>query len=165
MTNPTSGESRASGIDDEVSAWVEAWADRLTQFAFTYTGSWPAAEDVAQETFLRLYEHCRRGKPVHAGRLFRVAHNLAIDARRRANRGLPPKSAPALVGPGDERIVVRDLVDRLSPTDRQVVWLFYYADYSLDEIASVLGLSRSQVKNRLYHARERFRKVWRDSDG
>ncbi len=130
----------------------------------TYTGSWPTAEDVAQERFLRLYQHGRRGKPVHAGWLFRVAHNLSIDARRRSSHAPPLRSGSTRGGPADERLMMRDLVDRLRPTDRQLVWLFCYADYSMAEIAGILGLSLSQVKNRLYHARERFRKVWRDTD-
>ncbi|MDA8346574.1 MAG: sigma factor [Thermaerobacter sp.] len=47
------------GKAEDGASWVEAWVnshgDRITQFAYTYTHDWEAAQDIAQETFLRLY--------------------------------------------------------------------------------------------------------------
>ena len=46
-----------------------------------------AAEDMVQETFLRLYEECRQRRSIGNLRswVFQVGHNLAIDSRRRRN--------------------------------------------------------------------------------
>lgn len=164
MKRPDAPPPVADGMGEEVAGWVVAWAARITQFAYTYTGSWPAAEDVAQETFLRLYQQRRRGKTVHPGWLFVVAHNLAVDASRRARYLHVSQDVSPDFHPSDQALLVRDMVDRLPRTDQQVLWLFYYAGYSVAETAATLGLSPNQVKNRLYHARERFRKAWRDTD-
>lgn len=147
---------------DEFASWVRKWADRITQFAHSYTGNWTAAEDIAQETFLRLYQHCERGKPVHPGWLFTVAHNLAMDYRRRPRDTSLPESLPVSSKPVDRQVIVRDVLDHMPARDREVLWLFYYADHSMADVAQALGIPLSQVKTRLYRARERFRKIWED---
>lgn len=164
MEQHTDLQPGPDALAEELSAWMQTWADRITQFAHSYTGNWAAAEDVTQEAFLRLYEHRRSGRPVHVGWLFTVAHNLAVDARRRPRSESLPDEVPDGSGPSDRALLVRDAVDRLPRVDQQVLWLFYYADYSMAETAATLGLSVTQVKARLHRARERFRRVWRTSD-
>lgn len=53
----------------QVVQWVEAWGDRRVGFAMTYVRDAEVAQDVAQETFLRLVALRRRtpGRPVHPG--------------------------------------------------------------------------------------------------
>lgn len=145
--------------------WVAAWGDRLTQFAYTYTENWGSAQDVAQETFLRLYRQWQAGPPVHPGWLFTVARNLCIDAKRRAE---PHPLRGGHADAGEEsavrRLLVRELLDRLPPRDREVLWLFYYGGLSMAEVAGVLGIPARQVKTGLYRARQRFRALWGDDD-
>ena len=43
---------------------------------------------------------------------------------------------------------------------REVVWLYYGKDLSLDEITQVIGVSMSAVKTRLYRGREMLRQTW-----
>lgn len=149
---------------DEVEAWVKEWGDRVTRFAYTYTRDWMAAEDVAQETFLRLYHHARAGRAVSPAWLLTVARNLATDWLRRSpavalreDDGVSPEA--------DRQLLVRDLVDRMRPRDREVLWLFYYADCSMVQIAEMLHIPVAQVKTRLHRARQRLRASWEDDDG
>ena len=164
MEQPRVAQPASDPVSEDVAAWVEAWSDRIMRFAYTYTGSWPMAEDVTQDTFVRLYQHRRSGRACHAGWLFTVARHLAVDAHRRARYVLGRQEVLDAGHFSDESLTVRDIVDRLPQTDQQVLWLFYYGDYSMADIATTLGLSPTQVKHRLYRARDHFRQVWRDSD-
>lgn len=153
--------------DAWINEWIDAWGDRVTQFAYTYTGDWPWAQDIAQETFLRLYQMDQSQRStVHPGWLFTVARNLFMDeARRRKRALLVPWDDQAVMAPDQEglRILVRDVIDRMDSMDRQCLWLFYYADYSNNEIARALGRKSSWVRTRLLRARNRFARLWEES--
>ena len=157
--------TRLSG-PEEVEAWVGKWGDRITRFAYTYLRDWMAAEDVAQETFIRLYHHGRAGRPVTPGWLFTVARNLATDRLRRPV-ALPLRDDDAALeikAEPERGVLLRDAVDRLRPRDREVLWLFYYGDYSMAEIAEGLHIPLAQVKSRLHRARGRLKAIWEDAD-
>ena len=139
--------------------WVECYGDRLVQFAYTFLHDWEAAQDVAQETFARATRTRRRIRP---GWLFTVAYHLAIDELRRRRRFVTVADLDTNAQASDEGVslLVSDVVRRLGRRDRECLWLFYYADRSLEEVATVMGLSVSQVKGRLYRARRHFATTW-----
>jgi RNA polymerase sigma factor (sigma-70 family) len=56
------------------------------------------------------------------------------------------------------RRLVQEAIAGLSPASRSVVWLFYYEQMSIQEIASELMISPSAVKNRLYQGRKELRR-------
>ena len=55
-----------------------------------------------------------------------------------------------------------DLLEGLSEALREVTVLFYVEDMSVDDIARVLGISRSAVKTRLFRAREALEKMYKE---
>ena len=150
---------------DWVESWVATWGDRVVQFLAAYTGDAVLAQDLAQDTFLKVYDwRVRHPKaPVQPGILFSTARNLARDRWRRDERerraleraGTPP-SEPA----AETAVLVRDLIDRLAPSDRDCLLLFYYGDLSTDDIADVLRVSPITVRVRLSRARARLRAGW-----
>ena len=154
---------RLSGPAD-VEAWVHEWGDRITRFAYTYTQDWMAAEDVAQETFIRLYHQGRAGKSATPAWLFTVARNLAVDRWRRPVAVALQDQDAATEPEPDQRLLLRDMVDRMRPKDREVLWLFYYGDFSMAQISAMLRIPLAQVKSRLHRARQRLRAVWEDAN-
>ncbi len=155
--------------DDEIVQWVEAWGDRLVGFAMTYVHDAQAAQDVAQETFLRLVALRRRtpGRRVHAGWLFTVARHLALDHLRRRRRvtAVGPDAPDAQASGAFLAVEVESVLRQLPRGDRECLWLFYYGGRSLGEIAAELGVSSERVKARLFRARRRFGQRWRDGGG
>jgi RNA polymerase sigma-70 factor (ECF subfamily) len=148
--------------------WIERWGDRMTRFAYTYVEDRGTAEDLAQEAFLRLFRH-HQAHPHEDPRpawLFTVVYRLAMDHRRR--RQLEARVAgfrgETASSDADTRLLVQDLVDRLPERDRACVWLFYYGDLSVKEIAEALATTPSEVKTRLYRARRRIGALWREND-
>lgn len=116
-----------------------------------------AAEDITQETFLRLYRHAREGHRVREVRswVFRVAHNLAID-RMRAASHLPLDDdaaerfpAPALNAEqemlaAERRVGLAAAIESLSPRERHCIEL-RAEGLVYREIAEVLGIRISSV--------------------
>jgi RNA polymerase sigma-70 factor (ECF subfamily) len=90
-----------------------------------------------------------------------VASNLAIDQLRRADTAR--RAAPVLVqrrqdgGDPDLREAVRTGLLGLDATHRATVVLRYYADLSIGEIASAMGVPAGTVKSRLHYALSRLR--------
>lgn len=158
------------GAAEQLTAWMDAWGDRVMRFAYVYTGDPWSAQDVAQETFVRLYQHLMT-KPERAPRpswLFTVARNVAVDALRRRRRRANTASAVARedVPPDDpaERIAVRHVLNSLPDPDRTCLVLFYFADWKVEEISRELQLSPATVKTRLHRARARFAKAWKETE-
>lgn len=152
-------DSNVAKSSSGLAAWVERYGDRLVQFAYTYLHDWGAAQDVAQETLSRAISMHRHLTP---GWLFTVAHNLAVDEMRRRHRIVTVgDTAPAVDGAEvGLSLQVMDALRQLNRRDRECLWLFYYADLSLGEVGKAMGLSASQVKGRLYRARQRFAVIW-----
>ncbi|MDJ0974594.1 MAG: sigma-70 family RNA polymerase sigma factor [Planctomycetota bacterium] len=147
---------------------------RVVTVAYRVLGSWQAAEDVAQEVFVRLARGARgfRGDASFRSWVYRVTVNRAIDARRREARrpavrlpdgpvlpddqprfGPTPPPAPATPLVDDERAqAVQDALMRLSPKLRAVAVLRYVEGLSYEELAQVLDCSMGTIKSRLNRA-------------
>lgn len=152
--------------EQRLEGWITSHGDRITQFAFTYVQDWAAAQDVAQETFLRLFStHCQRPEVrISAGWLYQVAHHLSIDMlrKRQGPRRLEAKITAMTSGMQDLTVtlVAREVMKRLHPRDRECLWLVYYEDLSIAETAKALHLTPDAVRTRLRRARDRFRAQW-----
>lgn len=114
-----------------------------------------AADDVAQETFLRVW--INRGE-IQPGQLrayiFRVARNLVVDeTRKRGVRaralGLPltTQRPDQVVERGEQQDAIRHAIDALPPRRREAFILAYLHELSYKEAADVLGVSVATVKN------------------
>jgi RNA polymerase sigma-70 factor (ECF subfamily) len=136
------------------------WAP-VVRYVATILGSRDAAEDVAQDTFVRLWERREAWKLEGSVRalLFRVARNLSLDelrrrsARERTLRAIPIapplRSAAKDLEDFELRAVVVKAVESLPPRRRQVFILIRHYGLSYRETADVLDLSPQTVANHL----------------
>lgn len=154
-------------VETWVNGWVNEWGDKVIQFAYVYVRDRGQAQDIAQESFLKLYQW-RLAHPhgtVSVGWLFKVTRNLAIDAGRRHGKELSIEKWARELGDNAEdlavRVTVQDVLERLPLRDRQVLWLFYYGDRSIAEISRDLSISPNGVRLRLFRARQRFSQQWK----
>lgn len=162
---------RELAVEQTLAHWMNTWGDRVVRFAYVYSGGdRHLAQDIAQETFVRLLEKLRRqaDADIRASWLFAVARNVALDeVRRRERHG----RALTQVAPGAEAakdptagLIVRQVVNSLPATDRTCLLLFYFADQTIDEVAAELGVSAGVVKSRLHRARQRFAAAWKEQE-
>jgi len=145
---------------------VATFSPLLYRIAFSVVRSRADAEDVVQETFVRVIEDPARFARVREPRpwLVRIAWNLSLDrVRRIAPVSLDEELATALISPqrpADAAITearrlaqVLAAVDRLPQREREVLLLAAIEELTTAEIAAVLKKSESSVRSLLFRAR------------
>lgn len=147
---------------------VEMYQKPVFNLCYRMLGSVEDAEDAAQETFLKAYRSMRRydrSRPFSTWLLSIAAHHCIDQIRRRRYpvvniEDLPvpdvPDSSPGMetsLARKEEQRMVRSLLERLEATDRAAVVMYYWYDFSYQEISQALGLTESAVKSRLHRAR------------
>jgi RNA polymerase sigma-70 factor (ECF subfamily) len=164
MTLPQVVEREADAAESEPRArlieLMEAYERPLFRFLFILAGDREVALDCAQETFVRAYENLRKGKPVNAQWLYRVARNLSTDEFRRRRRHVEETALDGARVEGVEPelgLAMRQAFAHLSPDDRTVLYLVAVEGRSAAEIGAVLGINPTAVRMRVSRARERFR--------
>lgn len=133
-----------------------------------------AAEDLLQETFLRVFAHRDEYHPTAQFRtwLFTIARNLLIDQLRRQSGRPEVDSDEALQVVADpdatplQRAEAQELGDRLQvavlklpPSQREVLLLSRFADLNAEEIARVTGISPGAVRVTLHRALRRLQEL------
>ena len=156
------------------------WQQPLANYLARFCGNEATALDLAQDTFVRVYEararYDTRGK--FATWLYTIAGNLArnshrwqqrhptvsLDAPTDENGGtlathLPDAaSAPdASAEEGERAAAVRAAISELPEDQRSIVLLSEYEDRSHADIADTLGCTAKAVETRLYRARQTLR--------
>ncbi|UCE49543.1 MAG: sigma-70 family RNA polymerase sigma factor [Phycisphaerales bacterium] len=149
---------------------VRRHQDRVLEIAFRTLGKWDLAEDVAQETFLRVHRAAGKYKPKarFTTWLYRIVVNLCLDEkRRRARDGMPLEDAAleAQAKPGCDLAakkeiakLVRTAVDGLPERQRIALVLHQYEGLSHSQIAEATGWTGSSVESLLVRAYANLRK-------
>ncbi len=147
-------------------------AGELRRFAFYKSADWAAADDTAQEAFLRLWNRCR-DVPAEKARAFLYAavNNLLIDRARhekvRFRFAEHEKSAPAAASPSPETELENREIDELlekalgelTEAQREVFLMSRVEKLRYLEIADRLGLSVKAVEKRMHGALVELRKL------
>jgi RNA polymerase sigma factor (sigma-70 family) len=144
---------------------LEAYGRELQSVAYLILRDRADAEDIVVETLLTAFE---RGGSIRDERalrawLIKVATNHALGARRRSGRVVRLDVVPDRAALGDlgvdssTRITLLDGIADLPLQMRAAVVLRYYADLSVDEIATALGKSPNTIKAQLQTALDRLR--------
>jgi RNA polymerase sigma-70 factor (ECF subfamily) len=124
------------------------------------------AEDLTQDVFVRVWRHRASFDSTKPFRpwIFRIARNVASDARRRPVSLPLPDSIAALDPPADERLDaaeragrVRDAVRTLPDGQREVLLLSRWSGMKYRDIADVVGCSEGAVRVRVHRAMETLR--------
>lgn len=135
------------------------WA-AVIRYAEGLTQSIDAAKDIAQETFIRIWERREQWVPDGSVQalLLRIARNLALDERRsrRVRTGLLAARRPVTLAPptpaeltqaGDLAEAIDRAVRALPVRRREVLMLARWSDLGYNDIASLMGISRRTVAN------------------
>ena len=161
-----------NGDKDALTAIIREYKDGLTFFLCGFTGDLTAAEELTQETFVRLYVK----KPRFSGRsqfktwLYGIGRNTAREYLRRS-RGTEPLPEgwdapdetldPSLVYfREEENRAVHRAMTRLKPEYRQVLWLSFFESLDRKEIATILKKSVNSVDVLLHRAKKALRTEW-----
>lgn len=147
--------------------------DRLYRTACMITGNRADGEDVTQETFIKMYLHCKELKKEEQFRywLYRILNRTAWQNARKQSREQPQEQileladksmtdSPVIQVLKDERDrVMIEAVRKLEYRQRTVVILHYYNGLGTKEIARVMECMEGTVKSRLFTARKNLKSL------
>jgi RNA polymerase sigma-70 factor (ECF subfamily) len=168
------------GDDDSFTNLVETYQKPVYNLCYRMLGEMEAAEDAAQETFLKAYQNLTRydRERSFATWLLSIAAHHCIDKlrRRRFNSvsidedeegqtDIPDHSVPdpeSEIMKHQQRERLQDCLQSLDPTDRAAVAMRYWQDCSEVEIAQALKLTVPAVKSRLHRARRALAELWEE---
>jgi RNA polymerase sigma-70 factor, ECF subfamily len=172
------------GNDEAFTKLVETYQTPVFNLCYRMLGDPDLAEDAAQETFLRAFQHLHRydQKRPFATWLLSIAAHYCIDRLRRrkfsmfsmdaedeegntfeiADPDSPNPEAESIKGQTQTRI--QAMLKDLDATDRAAIIMRYWYDYSEVEIAESLRLTVSAVKSRLHRARKELAGLWQEEE-
>jgi len=141
-------------------AYAESWTP-VFRLALAWTNDWPAAEEIAQEAFARLW--VRRGSidwsvPVLPW-LLTTARRLATDRFRRLRRLMGQSHALSAAHDLDQHarwLDVRAAFGRLSPLERAALALTAVSGLDSEEAATTLGTTSAAVRSAVFRARRKL---------
>ncbi|MFD0589233.1 RNA polymerase sigma factor SigW [Paenibacillus sp. GCM10027627] len=159
---------------------VDLYQDKLYHMAYRMLNNRQEAEDVVQDTFLRVYKNLDRFDETlkFSTWIYRIATNLCIDRlrKRRPTYSLDAESQDydGLDGysmiPSDNRTpeselilsdtqrIIHQAMESLPPKYKTVMMLRYIQDLSLQEVGDILDMPVTTIKTRVHRGREFLRK-------
>lgn len=157
----------------------EFYYDRLYRTACMITGNRADGEDVTQETFIKVYLHCRELKKDEQFRywLYQILNRTAWQLAKKHAKERPEErileladrsmtdspTAKVLKDERDQAMV--DAIRKLEYRQRTAVILYYYNGLGTREIAHVMECMEGTVKSRLFTARKKLRSLLTDEIG
>lgn len=168
----------ASGQDAALAELVRRYQNDVFRFCLQYLKNVESAEDMAQETFLRIYaakdrfDANRKFKPW----MLRIARNLCLNALRRTHL-VQMEALDALDGPMNDiqilglfsetpqdrfviterRRVLLEAIDTLNGESREIIVLRYFQRMSARDIAEIMDSTEGAVRTRLHRILKQLR--------
>lgn len=152
---------------------METYGEDVWNYAYFLSRSRSAADDIAQETFIRAYKYMDtfRGEAAAKTWLLRITRNRWLTYRNTAfirRVTLAEDSAARLSGPSAEETFLEQslrgevwrMVLGLPRKHREILMLAAHYGQSMEEIALTLGISLPAAKSRLLRARRKAKEIW-----
>jgi len=162
----------------------DKYKKQVINYCYRYCGHRAVAEELAQETFLRVYKAAERYRPKarFSTWLFKIAANVCLNEIRRpvyraklesidqtaedgpgGDREItmdPERSMPdALLEAGQQQALVHQAINRLPGEQRAALLLRSTEGFSYEEIGQQINRSENHVKTLIYRARQHMKKM------
>lgn len=158
-----------AGDDTAFEYLFNRYRDAIRRLLIQRLGNPDDADDLLQETFIKVYINLHRYSPAYTfGQwVYTIARNTFIDFVRRRQDDLPIDerfAAPVSLAPTPEERVIRQqqrsqiegYLERLAPRYRQLIVLRFFEELSYEEIAEKLAAPLGTVKTQIHRAREQM---------
>ncbi len=169
LSDPDLMKRAAAGRPEAFETVVRRHQKPLLNFFRRMGASYSEAEDMVQETFLRLFDYRFRYRPLakFTTFLYRLASHVRVDGLRKLQRqprtselseasGARKESPAAGIG---AKLDIQAAIDRLSEKLRPVVVMAYFQGLRYREIAKALGIPQGTVKSRMFLALQELKEA------
>ncbi len=168
------------GEEDAISEIIDRYKKRVFDYIRNMVKSEALADDIFQETFIKIVKSLNENRYVESGKLLswmlRIAHNQVIDYFRKTkseakvsydncevnvlnNKNLVDSNVEDRIIEKQQHQTIRRLVERLSAEQKEVVILRHYHGLSFKEIAEQTGVSINTSLGRMRYALINLRKM------
>lgn len=142
------------------------YSNDVLRLAFSFTKNIFEAEDIVQSVFIKLYQELKKDNSKDIGKkwLLKVTANECKNGFKIAWKRKVILHDEMLQNQVDLRETLKndelsDALLKLSAKYRNVIYLYYYEGYKIDEISEILNLQTSNVKTLLSRGREKMKKI------
>lgn len=170
----------ATGTDEAFDVLLERYKDRLFSYILYQVRNADVAEDIFQETFVKVVVTIRDGRYTESGKFYswvtRIAHNLIIDFFRREkgentistdetdidllnNAKLSDRCAQSAIDSEQTLVDLHLLINKLPQEQREVVQMHYFQEMTFKEIAEEKGISINTALGRMRYGILNMRKM------
>ncbi|MFJ7824856.1 sigma-70 family RNA polymerase sigma factor [Psychrobacillus sp. NPDC096623] len=142
---------------------IRLYGEELLRLAFTYVKNHTVSEDIVQDVFIKAFEKRKefRGDATYRTYLYRITINkchdyvrswtyknsMVLDMLHEVFKG--SSSTEEIVLKNKEKLVIAESVLHLKTKYREVIVLYYYKEFQIEEIAALLQCPPNTVKTRL----------------
>jgi RNA polymerase sigma-70 factor (ECF subfamily) len=160
------------GMTASFSYLVDRHKDRAYNLAFRICGNHEEAEEIVQDGFLKAYRSLKgfKMKSSFATWLYRIVYNTSVSFIRTRKKGVLsledfPVEAKDFAGlyTSDEdseneyrNALINFALQKINDDERGLITLYYFEEMSPDEISDVTGISKSNIKVKLFRARKKM---------
>ena len=172
-------KSYLNGCEASLEVLINRHKDRVYTAVYMFVRDKYLAEDIFQDTFIKVVESLRSGNYKEEGKflpwVMRISHNLCIDYFRKVkrkpsivdNEGFDIFEVLKFSGDNAEQTMIKDqakakgkdLINQLPDEQKEVVVLRHYAEMSFKEIADMTGVSINTALGRMRYALINLRKM------
>src|SRR5674476_73418 len=154
---------------------VDRHKNKAYNLAFRICGNHEEAEELAQDSFLKAFRSLKtfKMKSSFATWLYRIVYNTAISHVRIKKKGVLsledfPADATDFIGNSRSEeeaekeymsSVVNFALQKITEEERGLIILYYYDEMSTEEISDVTGISKSNIKVKLFRARQKMLEI------
>lgn len=156
---------------------MEVHGDYLKRLIFSYIKDYQKAEDIVQDVFVKFYKHLERfeGRSSIKTYLYRIAvnecnnyirswHYKKLEFTEKIKMLNNRASAEREWIQREQQQNIAELINGLPVKYREIIWLYYYIELSVPEIADVLKCSVNTVKTRLVRGRKLAKLTFEESE-
>jgi RNA polymerase sigma factor (sigma-70 family) len=156
---------------------VDRHKDKAFNLAFRICGNREEAEEIAQDAFLKAYRSLKdfKMKSSFATWLYRIVYNTAVSLVRTRKKGVlaledfPADATDFLSTNKNQEDAADDYrnslinfaLQKVSEEERGLITLYYYNELETEEISKITGISKSNLKVKLFRARQKMSEIIR----
>lgn len=157
---------------------MKRYGQEILQLVYSYVNNKELSEDLTQDIFVKCYKslHTYKGKAKLKTWLWRIAINhckdylkswytkkVILTENESTYMGLQKESVEQTVIQQDEDSRLASAVMNLPIKYREVIYLFYFEELPIKEIANLIEVNENTVKTRLRKGKELLKRDWRDN--
>ncbi|MDE2399682.1 MAG: RNA polymerase sigma factor [Patescibacteria group bacterium] len=152
----------------------DTYGDAIFRFCYFKTGDREVAKDLAQDVFIKVFNHLKKEEVgSHKSFIYTVAKNTVIDFWRKSKsiteNSLPDGFFESIAAKDNmetylDYSIFLSLLDKLSPSDREIIVLRYVEDMSPKDMAELLDERENTISVRVSRAREKLRELLKNVD-